>query len=286
MVIKNNVELIFVTTCNELESIFDLLESVKISNEEVKLLIVIVVQKGLYINVSPYQTPYTSIITINEKRSLSLSLARNIALSYISKNEIHYQYLMFPDDDSTYDELFFKRWSTSGEGNRLINVKYSNSDGYFNFLKLPNKTHLTASHYKMSSSVNMIITRETILATGLFDERLGVGTLYGAGEDNDFFIRANKVAPFTICTTLYNMHPSPQYKYDIMNLSQIVKRFNSYGRGVIFMLCKNDLKTEALLVCIRALGGSVISLLRFRLKLAIAYSCSFVSRIALFLKLV
>lgn len=283
---KENVELVFITTCTDFKNVFNLLNSIKVCNQKVDLLIVIVVQNGLCVDFAKYCTSCTNIIAIGEEQGVSLSLARNIALNYIFINKIRYKYLMFPDDDSSYDELFFERWRLSGHGNRLINVKYSNSNGYFNCLVLPNNTKLTEFQYKMSSSVNMILNQETIEAIGLFDERLGVGALYGAGEDNDYFIRASKISPFSICTTIYNMHPSPEYKYNIMNLSQIVKRFNNYGRGVVFMLCKNELKMEALFICLRALGGVVVNLLRFRFKLAVAYLCSFVSRTVLLLKLI
>lgn len=283
---NKNVELVFITTCTDLNNVFKLLNSIRISNNKVNLLIVIVVQNGLSIDIMQYCTLYTDIVIIREKKTISLSLARNIALNYISAHEIKYKYVMFPDDDSVYDELFFEKWEYSGQGNRLINVKCSDSNDYFNYLMLPNMTQLTTSQYKMSSSVNMIIDQETVEATGLFDERLGVGALYGAGEDNDFFIRASKVSPFLICTTIYNMHPSPEHKYDLMNLSQIIKRFNNYGRGVVFMLCKNELKMEALFICFRALGGALLNFLRFRFKLAVAYLCSFVSRVVLFLRLI
>lgn len=282
---KNQFELVFVTTCNNLLSIYNLLESVSRGNQGVKLLIVVVCQRGLHLNSREYQTAYTQITTIENAGGLSLSSARNIALRNIQEEQVGYNYLMFPDDDSTYDSHFFERWNDAEEGNKLIHVRFADKDGYFNFLKLPEGSRIASSQYPMASSVNMIIDKPTVDRVGLFDERLGVGAVYGAGEDSDYFIRSNNIAPFRICTGLYNMHPSPQHKYSCLSLNQTVKRFNRYGRGMIFTLCKNHMKWGAFKLCVRALGGIAVSISRFRFKLAIAYFLSFFSRTILLLKL-
>ena len=285
MLEKRSFELLFITTCNTLSYIFKLLTSIKKNNDKSSILIIIVCQDNIIINVNEYQTKYIQIQTLNYSKKLSLSFARNCALRYIIKHHISYDYIMFPDDDSVYDEFFFKLWSKTALGNKLISIKYSDKEGYFNLLRLPSGTLLSPSHYKMASSVNMIIDRKTVEAIGLFDERLGVGALYGSGEDSDYFIRATKISPFRAYPWLYNMHPSAYYKYRKMDLKDIIRRFNNYGKGMVFALCKNHLEGDAFKLCYRALGGCIINILRLRFYLAIAYGLSFFSRTFLLVKL-
>lgn len=46
------------------------------------------------------------------------------------------------------------------------------------------------NNYQNAMSVNMIIQYDHFIEIGFFDERMGVGAKYGAGEDGDFFLES------------------------------------------------------------------------------------------------
>lgn len=273
---RQTCELAFLTTLTGTEHIHNLLASISKYNQNINLIVLLLLQNDIQIDATPYQTHYNRIILLKYPHQLSLSAARNKLITY-SNEHLEPQYIMFPDDDSTYDASFFNHFTTAPSGNKLINVRYADKDGYFHALPSSDKP-LSPRDYKLAISVNMILTPATVEYTGAFDERLGVGARYGAGEDNDYFIRALKVAPFTVCPQLYNLHPSSTTTFSAFTLPQMVRRFNNYGKGVVFMLCKNGLGIQALYVCIRALGGVVSSLLKLRMRLAVAYLLSFFTR--------
>ena len=273
---QQNCQLAFLTTFTDTDHIHNLLESIAVNNRTVSLVVLLLQQNGLRIEATPYQTDYTRIILLDYPGPLSLSAARNRLLAY-SNEHLAPEYIMFPDDDSTYDSSFFDLFLQSPAGNKLINVRNADREGYFHLIPASVET-LSVKDYKLAISVNQILTPSTVKQTGLFDERLGAGARYGAGEDNDYFLRALQVSPFTVCPQLYNLHPSSIATYSGMGLRRLIRRFNNYGRGVVFMLCKNRQYTKALYVCIRALGGSVASLLRFRWRMAAAYFVSFFTR--------
>lgn len=270
-------QLAFLTTLTNTSHIHNLLASVALNNQTVDLIIVLLQQNSIRIDANPYQTDYTRIILLDYPDQLSLSAARNRLIAYCNSYLVA-QYIMFPDDDSTYDESFFNQFTVAPSGNKLINVRYADKNGYFHSLPISAKS-LSSRDYRLAISVNMILTSTTIEQTGAFDERLGAGARYGAGEDNDYFIRALRVAPFSLCPQLYNLHPSSATTFSQLTLRQLVRRFNNYGKGVVFMLCKNGLRMQALYTCLRALGGAIISLLRLRLRMTVAYFLSFFTRI-------
>lgn len=273
---QQTCQLAFLTTLTDTDHIHNLLASIAFNNQTVDLVILLLQQNGIRVDVSSYQTDCTRIIPLTYPNQLSLSAARNRLIAY-SNRHLAPQYIMFLDDDSTYDASFFDRLEAAAPGNKLINVRYADRDGYFHALPAAHKP-LSPKDYKLAISVNMILTPKTIERIGTFDERLGTGARYGAGEDNDYFIRALQVAPFSLCPQLYNLHPSCATTFSQLTLRQLVQRFNNYGKGIVFMLCKNKLRSQAIYVCIRALGGAITSLLRLRLRMTMAYFLSFFTR--------
>lgn len=281
-------DLLFVCTSSNDILINKLLKSVSGNNNKLNVLVVVLLQSGININISEYSNDFLNIIKFQINNKIGLSSARNICLKYIYENSIVFDHVMFPDDDSTYDDEFFNKYlSIVNLGKSyLIDVKCEGT----NILYVSNNAKegdlVSVSNYHMAMSVNMIISVEVLNAQLLFDENLGVGTKYGSAEDSDFFIRCvKKSEPFYYSKILYNSHPSPSDKYAILPFRSIVKRFRNYGNGVIYALCKHKLYFMAIIICLRAIGGIFYNLLQFRFKLASAYFISFFYRTSLLIYL-
>lgn len=89
-------------------------------------------------------------------------------------------------------------------------------------------------------SVNMIIQYDHFIEIGFFDERMGVGAKYGAGEDGDFFLRiCERFGPFVFNQHLHTFHPASDTKFATISLKALIERYKKYGEGVVFLLCKH-----------------------------------------------
>lgn len=272
-------DLVFVTTSSDLDLLEQYFKSLN-SNNSLNLLVVVVCQKGLELIPSCNNITHVHLIKINNK--LSLSKARNYALEWLELEGIKYSYIMFPDDDSTFDMHFFNKFKmVVNEGlNFLIDVRNQLEPGYFIKHNFEDGQRLGLISWNKSCSVNMIINFSTVSKLRRFDEKLGVGAQYGAGEDSDFFIRAvRENCIFTFTNALYTIHPAALDTYRTMSLEILVKRFKNYGRGVVFVLMKHSMYLEAVKVCFRGVAGSIISALKGNFKLSYAYFRSFLARI-------
>lgn len=118
---------------------------------------------------------------------ISLSKARNIAITYVSGDIV-----AFPDDDCWYDTGTLKR--VADYYNRNLEVKcicvnqFDPIKNAFHGNRPSNVSCLinydTLYRYPVSSG---IFIRRAVIESGIrFDESLGVGTKYGAGEETDF----------------------------------------------------------------------------------------------------
>ena len=117
--------------------------------------------------------------------------------------------------------------------------------------------------------VRLMLSKDTFYKVGYFDEQLGIGAKYGAGEDGDYFLRALEYDEFHYTAKVYNFHPSPSLKYSKLKFKELILRFNNYGRGC--------------LVCLRAIAGGGIALITGRWRLACAYWFSFFTRLSVLL---
>lgn len=272
-------DLVFVTTSSNLTLLQQYLDSVNLNNS-LNLLVLLVCQNG--IEILPQSNEMTAIHIIKVNSQLSLSKARNLALEFLEIENVKYSFIMFPDDDSTFDLYFFKKFKSivKDGANYLIDVKNQSETGYFIKHNFVNGELLSLNSWNKSCSVNMIINFSTLTKLGRFDEKLGVGAKYGAGEDCDFFIRAiRRNCIFTFTNELYNMHPAPTNTYKAMSLTSLVNRFKNYGRGVVFVLMKHSMYFDAIKICFRGGAGSVVNALKGNFKLSYAYFKSFLARI-------
>ncbi len=282
--ISHTYDIVFISTFIDNESVEQLVSSIENNIKSLKIFVILINQSDPTNVLSNLKNINIIVLTVGR---LSLSKARNIGINYIIDNKIQASHFMFPDDDSSFDKYFFENYQSVVEKgkNYLIDVYCEGTDKLYRNNNYQDGDILTLSKYEAAMSVNMIIEYNTFLKVGYFDENLGVGAKYGAGEDGDYYIRCCKVSGYFIyIKQLHTFHPSPNDRYNRMPLHSLIKRFNNYGRGVIYMQCKHSFYKDALATSIRAIGGAFYYLLKGNFRLFGAYICSFFSRISLFVK--
>lgn len=277
--------LVFITTFINHENIQNLINSTIENNKHLTLLFIIINQTQ-----NKLEVPDSLLIDfyqINTDR-LSLSKARNTGINHLLKQNIIFGHIMFPDDDTTFSDTFFYRYNECirDDTNYLIDVHCFGSEKLFKSINFKNESLLKKENHSAAMSVNMIICYNTFKLVGLFDERIGIGTKFGSGEDGDYFIRSCDVTGngFIYQKKLFNFHPASTDKFAQMSLSKTIKTYISYGDGAIFVLCKHKMYKMALVICIYALGGAVLSLFKFKFKLFLAYQVAFFTRLYMYFK--
>ncbi|NQV77974.1 MAG: hypothetical protein HQ490_06415 [Lutibacter sp.] len=277
-------DLVFLVTFQNLENIFNLIETTKL-NSKLNLLTILINQSGS--SVSIFNSSCNSFIEIIVEKN-SLSFCRNVAVDYLLNNKIEFDHVMFPDDDTTFNITFFDTFKSivSLNCNYLLDVYIMGTSDLYISNSLTDGYSVTKKQYQIVMSVNMIISKLYFDSVHYFDEKLGVGASFGSAEDLDYFLRTIKISKFFLYSKkLYNFHPSPLHKYSNLNLHSTIKRFKNYGNGVIYALCKHKLYKNAMILCFRAIGGVLYSIVRLHFKLALAYFVSFFCRCFLFSKM-
>jgi hypothetical protein len=283
--LNNYFDLAMIVTHQNNEHIFDLLESISIYNNNLNIYLIIVTQNDLQLDLKGI--PNFNGIQLFQKPS-GLSKARNFGIQHLVKNNILFNYIMFPDDDTTFNNIFFNNFKSivSLNHNYLFDVYIKDTSDLYISNSLTDGARITKKNYHSAMSVNMIISKLYFDSVHYFDENLGVGAVFGSAEDTDYFLRIVNLSGFFIYTKqLCNFHPSPENKYKKLKLISLINRFINYGNGILFALCKHKMYFAGFIICIRAIGGSLLSLIRFNLKLSIAYFISFLFRCALMFKL-
>lgn len=274
--------LLFLTTHTDNNFIHGLLSSLTESNKNIKVGIIVLSQNGLQNFFTDYKTDFLDIYQIGVDSQIGLSLARNQIISYISVQHFEFDFVMFPDDDSIFDKYFFENFDQIVENgkNYLIDVYCKDGTTLFKKNSLKDNQVVSLKHYDAAMSVNMIICAKTFKQVGYFDENLGVGAQYGAGEDVDYFIRIIKMGEYFYYTSqLRNFHPQGHTKHSVLSSQQLRLRLKKYGEGAIHLFCKHRLWKAAIVCCIRALLGGIIKYSQLEIKLGNAYFYAFYYRI-------
>lgn len=272
--------LIFFITCTNDHYIKRCIESISSSNNHLKIRCEILLQNGVSIPLKQLETTNTLIDIYNIENIISLSKARNILMSKLEIDES--AYYMFPDDDSIFDETFFNNFRSVVRGNTLMAVK-ATQDKESYFIKMPKRVYAKKTDYHNAISVNMIIKGKTLRQVGEFDENLGVGNYYGAGEDNDYFIRCSTIEPFIYTNDIWNYHPLQKDNFNLP-VEKLVERYKYYGRGVMFMLLKHGMVFQAWILIIRGYFGALLYLLKLNTKMSYVYFKAANERLSTFFK--
>lgn len=280
------IDLIMVTTHQDDLNIFKLIDSIDSNILNVKVLLIIVSQE-CEIAYLP-KNPLFSIIFIQECR-MGLSKARNVALDYLTIKNISAEFIMFPDDDSSFDDIFFQNFKNIKESANSFIIpifeEYSLPKKLYMGKIRPENAIVTEKEHDLIGSPNQLIRYTPNLEILKFDEKLGVGAIYGSCEDYDLFIRLNRSGEkFLFTSKLYNFHPKKTNVYKNMSFKKIVKRFKNYSSGFCFVIFKYNLKQFILMFLIRTLIASAVFFVRLNFKLSLAYLIQFFDRLLLIYK--
>jgi hypothetical protein len=272
-----------VTTHQDDLNIFKLIDSIDNNIENIEVLLVVVSQECEINYIS--HNALLSVVFIQESK-MGLSKARNIALKYLLNNDISAEYIMFPDDDSSFDENFFLNFSSVLNTNKCYITPIYNEatkDLYFG-KQTPNNKIINQSDHQLIGSPNQIVLYDKLKNQIFFNEKLGVGALYGSSEDIDLFIKIFREGEhFVFTNDIYSYHPKKVAAYKNTGLKKIIKRFQNYSSGFAYVIFKYRLFSFIPEYLIRTLGAFIIFLLKFQFKLAFAYLLQFFIRIKILL---
>ncbi|MGL2988117.1 hypothetical protein ACSVH5_11020 [Flavobacterium sp. RSSA_27] len=271
------------TTHQDDLNVFKLIDSIDSNIENIEVLLVVVSQECEINYIS--KNPLLSMVFIQENK-MGLSKARNIALKYLLEYNISAEYIMFPDDDSSFDENFFLNFPTVLNTNKCYITPIYNEgskDLYFG-KQTPNNNIIIPSDHQLIGSPNQIILYDKLKTQIFFNEKLGVGALYGSSEDMDLFIKIfNQGEEFVFTNDIYSYHPKKVAAYKNTEFKKIIKRFESYSSGFAYVIFKYRLFSFIPEYLIRTFGAFIVFLLKFQFKLAFAYFFQFFIRIKILL---
>lgn len=212
--------------------------------------------------IAPFET-HLAILHLTSLRGVSR--ARNVGIRKATG-----AFVAFPDDDCWYPpqllESVVARFGThanwDGLTGRIINETKSAS-GDARFDKVSGRVTLS-NIWRRACAATIFFRKETVEATGSFDEELGpgAGTPWGGAEDIDYPARAIKAGR----TVFYDpnicvFHPD----LSITALADEVKRAYSYGAGIgrVWMKQKFPAMTIGYYL-LRPLAGMCVSLVTGR----------------------
>lgn len=279
----SNYNLIFIATHQDNLHIYKLVNSIDSNINNIKVLLVVVSQECEITYES--QNPLLTIIFIDEVK-MGLSKARNFALEYVSRNAISAEYIMFPDDDSSFDQEFFINFPSILNSNKcFITLIYNTGtkDLYFGKKTKENKLIKPIDH-QLIGSPNQIILYDLLKKDIVFNEELGVGAKYGSSEDLDLFLNLYlKGNSFVFTNKLYNFHPKKVAAYENVQLRDIIRRFKNYSSGFAFVIFKYKYFKLIPEYLIRTVVAFVVFAIKLNFKLSLAYLVQFFLRIKLLL---
>jgi hypothetical protein len=281
---NSKFDLVFLTTFIDFSHVYTLIESVNNLEKEGEFLFIFVNQTDDKLDDAVCNFNH---IEISSSR-IGLSSARNLGIEFILNNNIIFNHIMFPDDDTVFEKDFIRKFAEIDfNKNYIIDTFILNSVDFYKVINKENGEHLGVENYQVAMSVNMIISYSSFLMVKYFDKQLGAGGKFGAGEDLDYYFRVCYLCGgFYYNNILFTRHPSPNSTYSNMSFNNLIKRFINYGNGTIFAFCKNRHYFNALICCIRAIFGGVYYLLKLDLRLSFAYLVAFFSRAIMFLSCV
>ena len=202
--------------------------------------------------------------------------ARNLGLA-LAQGEI----VAFPDDDCLYPPDLLARVDVAFSADPSLQVltgPAASPEGGLGSGRWRREAGAITPTNVWTSVIefNLFLRRETALALGGFDERLGPGTPYGSAEGNDLVLRAVRTGHRAV------YDPGQRILHPDKRLTPVaVQRAQAYGTGLGFVLRRHGVPPRVWLpFFIRPLGGMLVSAAKGNMLAARYYWASFRGRLA------
>ncbi|MGI2259751.1 glycosyltransferase [Shewanella sp. GXUN23E] len=176
-----------------------------------------------------------NLITIEVNHLVSLSKARNIALSCLELKE--YDFIAFPDDDCWYEECLIEKVVDFFEANIDCDILCtnvldpSNNKTYggrpVDVIKVVTKFNV----FKYPISVGIFVRLENVEHDQIyFNEKLGAGTKVGSGEETEFIYRLIDINNKCVYVgDIFVYHPVVDSNYAISDIAKYYKYSIGFG---------------------------------------------------------
>jgi hypothetical protein len=263
--LKIKYDFIFITSCCDVSEIYNLIDSINSNNSKLRILLIITNMSCEILNLENISKFDYKLINVN--KILNSSESRNLGIDFVLQKNLYSYYIAFPDDDTTYDKLFFDFFynliytKANVFNNFICNVKCrENTNLYYRKKIANNPFKATKYDFDNVGAVNIILNFNTFYNNKYFNEKYGVGSIYGAGEDGDYFLRALNHSDFFYNPEFYTIHPTPNTLNKKLNYKDLNYRMIKYSRGVISVLCLHKMYLFAFYITLRAFGGFLINL--------------------------
>jgi hypothetical protein len=274
-------DLIFLVTSRDKSLIESFFNNMVDSYDDTIELLLFYVNQEVIINYESFDFEFDFLVIDTEL--VGLSSARNIGLDVLRENNISSRFIMFPDDDSTFDKTFFQKFN---EVEFKSNINYitpiynvGTFDTYIGY-KDCNFKLLTEKNVAVVGSPNQILNYQSFKSLIYFDTKLGVGADYGSSEDHDLFYKLlQNGATYVYTEIVYSFHPKKTNNYQNVSLRKIIDRFSNYSKGFAYVNFKYGIYYHFPEYLYRTFLASIFFLIKLRLKLSFAYLIQFFIRV-------
>ncbi|MCO6417852.1 glycosyltransferase family 2 protein [Siccirubricoccus sp. KC 17139] len=213
----------------------------------------------------------SAINNANNARNLGLRLARG-------------EIVGFPDDDCLYPEGLLRQVDAAFRADpalQLLTGPAASPEGGLGSGRWHDAAGGITPRTVWTSVIefNLFLRRETALALGGFDERLGPGTWFGSAEGNDLVLRALAAGHRAVYA------PGQRIIHPDKRLTPVaVARAAAYGRGLGHVMRRHGLPPGIWApFVIRPIGGALLNALRGRFLAARYFLASLTGRVQGFL---
>ena len=199
----------------------------------------------------------------------NLSKAKNLGICF-SKS----YFLTFLDDDVLIPNDYFLKscnfmhdYKVDILFNKILNSKKKPLS-----LSMTNKIIKITNRNWQCCLASAMWVKKSILHKTSFDEKFGIGSPYGSGEETDYLLRSLKKGKKIFYNgRIFLYHPDDNIPIKIFTILQKYKKYG-YGQGALLKKFKKEFKIfEIILSIIRSLLGVFYSLMCLRFKHAIKY---------------
>lgn len=193
---------------------------------------------------------------------LSAARARNRLIA-----DIPFQddlFVLFPDDDCWYQDGFFSWLSDQicSSGSDLLFFDHSDPPTMLAGSSIEFKRPSDIDVMQMNT-ISMVISASLVASAGTFDERLGLGTPMGGGEDTDYAFRVFQISRKPLTTSAELIGHRKLHR----NFRARVEEMTTYWPGIMLQTLMHLRPTLYTLALYRAVGG-IYLLLAGRLSLS------------------